>query len=148
MVDVCLRIPNVSKFSLSSQDKNFNIYLRNFHEKVKSYHCAKDHASPVVTLATLRTFAFLHSGCLLKVSQWVKIQPIFYLSNIYMRNFHEKVKNYHCAKDHASPVVTLATLRTFAFLYGGCLLKPMSQNSAYLLKTKILISVSETFMRR
>src|SRR5215510_15142161 len=116
MVDVCLRLANGSKFSLSSQDKNFNIYLRNFHEKVKNYHCAKDHASPVVTLATLRTFAFLYGGCLLKVSEWVKIHLYSQDKNfnIYLRNFHEKVKNYHRAKDHASPVVTLATLWTFA----------------------------------
>src|SRR5215510_3505091 len=125
MVDVCVRLANVSKFSLSSQDKNFNIYLRNFHEKVKSYHCAKDHASAVVTLATLRTFSFLYGGCLLKNTQCLKIQPIFSRQNfnIYLRNFHEKVKNYHCAKDHASTVVTLAMLRTFVFLHSGCLLK-------------------------
>src|SRR5215510_5356927 len=123
MVNVCARLANVSKFSLSPEDKYFNICLRNFHEKVKNYHCAKDHASTVCTLATLRTFAFLYGGLMLANVSKFSLSPEHKYFNIYLRNFHEKVKNYHCAKDHTSTVCTFATLRTFAFLYGGCLLK-------------------------
>src|SRR5215510_10745385 len=125
MVDVCLRLANVSKFSLSSQDKNFNIYLRNFHLKVTNYPCNKDHVSIVVTLTTIRTFVFLFMAICLRLANVSK----FSLSsqdknfNIYLRNFHQKVKTSPCAKDYASTVVTLTTIRTFVFLNGGCLHK-------------------------
>src|SRR5215510_3618418 len=129
MVNVCARLANVSKFSLSPEDKYFNICLRNFHEKVKNYHCAKDHASTVCTLATLRTFAFLYGGLMLANVSKFSVSPEDKYFNIYLRNFHEKVENYHCAKDHVSTVCTLATLRTFAFLYGGLMLDNVSKFS-------------------
>src|SRR5215510_8393008 len=122
---ICLRLANVSKFSLSSQVKNFNIYPRNFHQKVKNYPCAKDHSSTVVTLTTIRTFVFLFMAICLRlanVSKFSLSSQVKYF-NIYPRNFHQKVKTSPCAKDHASTVVTLTTIRTFVFLYEGCLHK-------------------------